>query len=71
MAFVDDLFLAFKARPSIFSRFEDILPASLPRRLELCQWVLSCRIIDSCSSLWNRGIHKFPIIMQARQSGLV
>ena len=28
---------------------------------EVCRWVLLSRIVDSCSSSWNRGLHDFPI----------
>ena len=62
MVFVDDFFLPLKAGSS-FHFVERTLPASLPCRSEVWEWVLRSRMIDSCSSLWNRGFHKFPIIL--------
>ena len=46
MAFVDDLFRPLKARSS-FHFFVRTLPASLPCRSGVWEWVLRSRIFDS------------------------
>ena len=58
MAFVDDLFLPPKARSSFI--FLRTLPASLPCRSEVWDWLLRSRIFDSCSSSWIGVSINFP-----------
>ena len=60
MAFVDDLFLPLKAGLSFLLLFRRTLPTSLLRRSGVWEWVLRGRILDSCSSSWNRDFHEFP-----------
>ena len=61
MAFVDDLFLALTARPSVHSFF-----LGVPCRSEVWEWVLRGCIFDSCPSSWSRGTYEFPIILHIR-----
>ena len=64
--FVGNLFLPLKARLAFLSLFLRTLPASLPCRSEVWEWVLRSRIFDSRSSSWSRGFHESPIILHIR-----
>ena len=57
--------LTLEARSS-FLFFRVLLPASLPCRSEVSEWVLRSRIFDPCSSSWNRGLHEIPLILHIR-----